>query len=146
MKLQKNNVPLLVTLAVFNNSTEAYLVKSTLETQGIRCFLENESINMLYANALGGVVLKVANTDFDDAYVLLQELNRSKSQRTDLGLHEINSMFVCPACGQLNENNKSIIQKKSFWQKMLIGLGLKSHKIICDYCLASFDKSELIKK
>jgi len=146
MKMQKNTSPVLVTLAIYNNSTEAYLAKSILEAQGVRCFLENESINMLYVNALGGVVLKVSNIDFDEAYSILQELRKKRNPGADLAIKEINAMFVCPSCGQLNENNSSIMQKKSFFQKLLLGFGFKKNVIVCDFCLASFEKDELVKK
>ncbi|MCO6495473.1 MAG: DUF2007 domain-containing protein [Bacteroidetes bacterium] len=144
--MQKNKTPILVTLAIYNSSTEAYLAKSRLEAQGIRCFLENESVNMLYANALGGVVLKVSNTDFDEAYTLLQELRKNKKQNSESALKELNAMFVCPSCGQLNEDNKSITQKQPFLTKLLINLGIRNHKIVCDYCLATFSKDELVRK
>ena len=50
----------LVTIATFNNVTEAYVVKARLEAEGIPCRLHDVNINTLIpTNTFGGVKLQV---------------------------------------------------------------------------------------
>lgn len=70
-----NSHPILVTVITFNNIVEAQMAKNVLELEGIQCFLENENMNTLYGNALGGVTLKVAGTDLQKAKDILKKKN-----------------------------------------------------------------------
>lgn len=55
-----------VTLKVFQNSIDAHLLKTQLESEGIECFIFDEqmvTMNMLYSNAVGGIKLKIQEED-----------------------------------------------------------------------------------
>lgn len=56
----------LLTVKVFDNPIEAHLWKAKLESEGVLCFLFDENIvstHPLYANALGGIKLKIREQD-----------------------------------------------------------------------------------
>ena len=64
----------LVTIATYWNSTEANISRNLLRTEEIPAFLENEAfvqVTGLYANASGGIKLKVDQGDVDRALALL---------------------------------------------------------------------------
>lgn len=64
----------LVTAAAFNTIHEAYLAKSILEGAGITAFIADEytiGVNWLWANAVGGVKVQVAEADVEEAEKLL---------------------------------------------------------------------------
>jgi hypothetical protein len=66
----------LVTLAAFLNTTEAYLAQSKLESEGIDVFVFDDKlvgVNWLYSNAVGGVKLKVKESDARRAMEALRE-------------------------------------------------------------------------
>lgn len=71
--MENKNEPTLMTIATFNSGTEAHIVVSLLESRGVPCYLENEAMNTLYANVLGGVILKVSSEDFEEAKKILSE-------------------------------------------------------------------------
>ncbi len=67
----------LVTIATFNDATEAYILKGRLESEGILCFLGDEHIigaYPLYAVAVGGVKLKVTENDVEEARAILKKI------------------------------------------------------------------------
>ena len=56
----------LVTVKTFDNSMDAHLLKSRIESEGVRCFLfddETVTMNPLFAQAIGGIKLKVNQRD-----------------------------------------------------------------------------------
>jgi hypothetical protein len=67
----------LVTVADYQFPSLAYLSKAKLESEGIQSFVIDEHIinaNWLYLIAIGGVKLKVAESDASDAVRILQEV------------------------------------------------------------------------
>ena len=69
------------TLKTFDNLIEAYLLKSKLENEGIFCFLKDEyqiSLNPLYSQALGGIKLQVRQDDWNDALIILKDLEKKQ--------------------------------------------------------------------
>jgi hypothetical protein len=71
----------LITLATINNSIQAPLLKSRLESEGIPCFLTDENINtLLPAGPFGGIKVQVHLSDslraFDILYDLQEGLER----------------------------------------------------------------------
>jgi hypothetical protein len=71
----------LITLATINNSIQAHLLKSRLESEGIPCFLTDENINtLLPAGPFGGIKVQVHLSDslraFDILYDLQEGLER----------------------------------------------------------------------
>lgn len=63
----------LVTVIVVNKQLTAYMIKDLLEDAGITVFLQNEMTAQLYANAAGGIVIQVPNTEVEKARELLKE-------------------------------------------------------------------------
>jgi len=71
--MENKNEPTLMAIATFDSAPEAHIVMSLLESRGIPCYLENETLNTLLANVLGGVTLKVSSNDFKEAKKILSE-------------------------------------------------------------------------
>ncbi|HCQ16369.1 MAG TPA: hypothetical protein DIU20_08915 [Cryomorphaceae bacterium] len=64
----------LVTIAEFDNVNDAYVLKSRLEAEGIRTFLQNENINtLLSAFSFTGVKVQVNLHDSARAMDILYE-------------------------------------------------------------------------
>lgn len=85
----------LITLKTFDNSFEAHLLKTKLESEDIRVFLFDEnlvSINPLYNVTLGGIKLKVDESQWNKAGEILTELNGNKLTNED------NQIINCPEC------------------------------------------------
>lgn len=62
------------TIAAFSKIEDAYLVRSRLEGSGVTAFVRDEftvAANPLYANAIGGVKVEVADEDYDRAREVL---------------------------------------------------------------------------
>lgn len=85
----------LVTIMTFDNSIEAHMMKSKLESENIRCFLFDENIvglNPLYNVTVGGIKLKINKYDVDNATVIIQETLKS-TLTNDKG-----ETIKCPNC------------------------------------------------
>lgn len=83
-------------LKTFDNMIDARLFASKLESEEIQTYLENENtitLDPLLSNALGGVRLKVAESDFLVAQKLLLEYS-AKPIVDDEGM-----IIHCPQCG-----------------------------------------------
>lgn len=66
----------LVTIKTFTDSSEANICKGLLESEGIQCFIANDSFigaNPLLQNAAGGYQLQCAKADAEKAMNLLEE-------------------------------------------------------------------------
>jgi len=86
----------LVTIARYDSSIQAHIVKAHLEGNGFVCFVFDDNVvDMygLYSNAIGGVKIKVREKDAEEAYALVQELD--KSPYTD----QNDEVIACPNCG-----------------------------------------------
>lgn len=84
-----------IILTVFEYSTEAHLVKSKLESEGIRTMLMDEKTidsDPLLSQAIGGVKLLVHKEDLEEA---MQIYNAVRTYEKD---EEGNDMH-CPSCG-----------------------------------------------
>lgn len=82
-------------IAVFQYSTEAHIIKSRLEAEGIEAFLFDQftvDTDPLVSHAIGGVKLKVWAEDEERA---LQILNSIPDYAVDDRGHEI----ICDVCG-----------------------------------------------
>lgn len=67
-----------VTIKVFNESLQAHMLKSKLESEGIPCFLKDDnmvSVHPWASIALGGVKLQVKEVDVDKALLIIKELD-----------------------------------------------------------------------
>ncbi|KVV13471.1 DUF2007 domain-containing protein [Flavobacterium sp. TMP13] len=66
------------TIAIFNYQHETVVLKHLLEQDEIPYFFENEttlSIVPFYANALGGIKLKIHHSDFERVQTFIDNLN-----------------------------------------------------------------------
>ena len=93
LKFVKND-EIFSTVASFQYSSEAQIVKGRLEAEGIRVFLsDNLTIDTdpLVSNAIGGVKLKVRFEDEDDAISILKSINR-------YSIDDQGNEVVCPNC------------------------------------------------
>lgn len=85
----------LVTLKTFDNSIQAHLMKSKLESEGVICYIFDEnmiSYNPIYNIALGGIKLKINEQDLNKASDIINVINKFKL--TD----ENDEIIKCPKC------------------------------------------------
>ncbi|MDR0728566.1 MAG: DUF2007 domain-containing protein [Prevotellaceae bacterium] len=64
----------LITIKIFNYHADLYIAKSFLESEGIRCFVQDELINQimpLYTPAVDGIKLQVKPEQAEQATQLL---------------------------------------------------------------------------
>lgn len=98
----------LITIASFNELTEAHIIKGRLEAEGILCFLGDENIvgvQPFYSFAVGGVKLKVTEGDVMEAKAILSRIEEG-STHFDYDTIELappmqqhTEATVCPRCG-----------------------------------------------
>ncbi|NDV45783.1 DUF2007 domain-containing protein [Paludibacter sp. 221] len=77
----------LVTIKVFNFQNDLHLVKSYLESEGIKCFAKDELVNQVYpmaTNAMGGIKLQVPADQAEEAVRLLIEGGFAKEEDYDV--------------------------------------------------------------
>jgi hypothetical protein len=85
----------LITYKVFQNSIDAHIFKLKLESEGIPCYLFDEhivSVNPLYSNLVGGIKLKINETDLIHAKNVEYELRQTALET------ENNEPITCPNC------------------------------------------------
>lgn len=85
-----------VTIARYQYSSEAQIIKGRLEADGIEVFLrDNITIDTdpLVSNAIGGVKLKVLAKDEEEAREILSSIQ-------DHALDDNGNLITCPNCGK----------------------------------------------
>ncbi|MEX1191165.1 MAG: DUF2007 domain-containing protein [Brumimicrobium sp.] len=90
-----------VTVKTFDNNMDAQMLKSRIESEGIKCFLFDEetvTINPLFAQAIGGIKLKVLQEDVPKVREILKDI--SETPLTD----ELGDEICCPNCESTNIN------------------------------------------
>ncbi len=93
----------LVTIANFRDLPEAMLAKGKLESAGIECFLGDDNMvrmDWFWSNLIGGVKLRVAETDAEEAIHLLEEEIPPELVDSDTG--EVYAQPACPRCSSLD--------------------------------------------
>ncbi|MEW4923287.1 DUF2007 domain-containing protein [Algibacter sp. 2305UL17-15] len=129
------------TIARFQYSTEAQIIKGRLEADGIQVFLsDNLTIDTdpLVSNAIGGVKLKVLSKDALKAQHILDSI--SKYSIDDAG-----NTISCPKCKSEKIELFSTIKdaKSLFW--FIFGVLFSAlpfytrHKYKCEACKTEFD-------
>lgn len=98
-----------ITLTTFTFPTEAHVAKGFLEANGIESYLKDEmtvQVNNFYSNAIGGVKLQVAETDYERGIQLLREGGYLKEHSENAEDHikivevvRIADQKACPFCG-----------------------------------------------
>jgi hypothetical protein len=140
----------LTTLRVFDNYVTAHIVKSRLESEGIPAFLVNEhtiAMQWVWANALGGIQLQVAEQDFAKAGAILDqiELDAAQEQETPGFTDEDTEQLdpgnkLCIYCGSRNTKKQDYEKKPVFLSWLLLGFPLlfRSERWHCFHCGKSF--------
>ncbi len=93
----------LVTIANFRDLPEAMLAKGKLESAGIECFLGDDNMvrmDWFWSNLIGGVKLRVSETDAEEAIRLLEEEIPPELVDSDTG--EVYEQPACPRCSSLD--------------------------------------------
>ncbi|MEK7449779.1 MAG: DUF2007 domain-containing protein [Planctomycetota bacterium] len=114
-----------VTIAVFDNSTAANFYKSRLEAEGIDCFIEDEHIvNMywFYWNAVGGIKLKVKESDIQKVKEILYDKTTSTEPISDE--FPVTEGFHCPKCNSTSVYYEKLNRRLSFLAVLLVGIPL----------------------
>jgi hypothetical protein len=100
-----------VTIRSYTYPTEAAIMRSRMESEGITCFLKNElsiQINPFYSNALGGVELQVDESDVERAQEILDAAEEHASQAPAIGEEENQAgEIACQSCGALQSERRS---------------------------------------
>jgi len=118
-------------LAVFEYSTEAQLVKSKLDSEGIKTMLMDEKTidtDPLLSQAVGGVKLLVQSSDIEKASEVYNEI---RTYEKDADGNDIQ----CTKCS----SNKILVaepQRKSFF--FMLFPFFESRKFICNDCKTIF--------
>ncbi|MFS4483998.1 putative signal transducing protein [Hyunsoonleella sp. 2307UL5-6] len=129
------------TIARYQYSTEAQIIKGRLEAEGIQVFLSDHltiDTDPLVSNAIGGVKLKVLSTDALKAQHILASINK-------YSIDDDGNTISCPNChGNHIELFSTIKDAKSlFW--FIFGVLFSSlpfytrHKYRCEACKTEFD-------
>jgi len=93
----------LVTIANFRDLPGAMLAKGKLESAGIECFLGDDNMvrmDWFWSNLIGGVKLRVAETEAEEAIHLLEEEIPPELPADEDG--DIYEQPVCPRCSSLD--------------------------------------------
>lgn len=131
------------TVAVFQNITEAQIIKGRLESDGIDVFLaDNLSIDTdpLVSKAIGGIELKVLSHQAFEAQKILNSI-------PSYSFNDQGTVVKCPNCRSTYVELFSTIKNfKSLFQ-FLYGVLFSSlpfhtkHKYRCEMCDTEFDLS-----
>ena len=136
----------LVTLRSYRDPIDAELAKSQLVSAGIPAIILDQhlvSIQWLYSNAIGGVKLKVDESDFDAALEVLED-----ERDADLAtIPESQSPPVdgdfCPLCGS-SEVRASRVHRTAAALSLATGLPLVAwrRRWICESCSHSWVRAK----
>jgi len=122
----------MITVASFDNTEQAELLKAQLENAGIQAFVADAavvSLNWLYSNAVGGVKVQVHEDDLDRAKVLLEEWQQQPEDSAAL------SEYKCPKCGSTKVELRKISMSFFMLSLLVLGIPLAFYRPRC-HCLA----------
>jgi hypothetical protein len=125
----------LVTVGRYGTPFEANLVKGELEAFEVDAVLADDNavgINWLWSNMLGGVKVRVPESELDEARLVL-------SLESGEAPEFVESAGICPACGSTN-SHAFVDKRGSFLTWLLIGVPVipALQRRICDDCGAKF--------
>jgi predicted RNA-binding Zn-ribbon protein involved in translation (DUF1610 family) len=130
----------LIEIANYQFSSEAYLFKGKLESEGIEVFLQNENtINTdpLLSNALGGVKIFVNSEDVLKARHILDAI-------PEYSVDDKGELLSCPNCGSQKINMVTTIKDVKSFMAFIYGLLTLSmplfskQKYKCESCSFEF--------
>jgi len=115
----------LVTVAAFSLAIEADLARTKLESEGIECVVADEhtvTMNWLYSNAVGGVKLKVWESDLQSAREILeQEPITEEGSKNEAARHK---ELHCPGCGSTDVYFERFSRRLAFASWILLSFPL----------------------
>ena len=119
------------TLAVFEYSTEAHLIKAKLDSEGFRTMLMDEKTidsDPLISQAIGGVKLQVHNDDLEKALAIYNEIRIYQKD-------ENGDEIICKNC-----NSNQILVAPSRRRNVFFMLFpfFEKTKFICNNCKTIF--------
>jgi DNA-directed RNA polymerase subunit RPC12/RpoP len=129
------------TIAQFQYSTEARIVKGRLEADGIPVFLSDSftiDTDPLVSNAIGGVKLKVYARDALKAQYILQSINK-------YALDDEGNAISCPNCKSENVALFSTIKDIKSFFAFIFGVLFSAlpfytkHRYRCEVCKNEFN-------
>ena len=103
-----------ITVATFWQATEAHIARLKLESEEIDCVLIDENLvatDWLYANAVGGIKLRVPEADANRARELLGERPPAVQTFEQSGL--------CPECGS-SDLDRPVLIRRNAWSVIAI--------------------------
>lgn len=106
----------LVTLKTFTYQVQAHLVRTKLESEGIRCFLHDEnivSIMPMYDVLVGGIKLKVKKEQLDEAQAILLSIDQEPIITAN------GQRVLCTNC-MSNEVQPTAETKSAFWRSLIM--------------------------
>jgi hypothetical protein len=101
-----------VVIAEYRDFPQAGLAQSTLEANGVQCFLDNQymvGVNWLYSTALGGIKLKVHARDVARANEILSSFKPGYVEGVDK--EKLAPETTCPICGSTKITTKNYTRK-----------------------------------
>lgn len=128
----------LVTIATFSQATEAYVLKTNLEAEGIWSLVADEHLitwNWLYSNALGGVKLRIREGDVERALEALGlESLGTELEEEELDIEDDESR--CPDCNSFNIHYERYAKRPQFASWLLLGFPIPflKRKWSCNDC------------
>lgn len=109
----------LVTVQAFDNAIDLALLKSKLESEGVACYVFDEftvTINPLLSNGVGGIKLKINESDAEKVSLILREI------QVVAAIDEQGTSKTCPKCGSadLYVNFRSMKGLKGFLSMIIM--------------------------
>ena len=132
------------TIARYQYSSEAQIIKGRLEAEGIKVFLQDSvtiDTDPLVSNAIGGVKLQVRSTDVIKAKHILNSIHQ-------YALDDEGNAILCPNCSSTEVQMYSTITDLKSFLAFLLGLISGTlpfstrYKYQCDKCHTQFSLSK----
>ncbi|TWO33855.1 DUF2007 domain-containing protein [Seonamhaeicola sediminis] len=133
------------TVAKYQYSAEAQIIKGRLEAEGIQVFLaDNITIDTdpLVSNAIGGVKLKVLSSQAKEAEQILESIKK-------YSVDDYGNSISCPNCNSNKTQLYSTVKDSKSFFAFIFALILNlfvtmlpfytKHKYKCDDCKTEFD-------
>lgn len=133
-----------ITIATFQYSSEAQIIKGRLESEGVEVFLaDNYTIDTdpLVSNAIGGVKLKVLTQQALKAQYILNSIQKK-------AIDDDGNIIKCPNCKSESVALFSTIKSIKSFFSFILGLLFSvlplhtKHKYKCENCNTEFDLKE----
>src|SRR5471030_909741 len=109
----------IVTFETFYDPMLAEIIRARLEANGIQCFIADSlaiGVKPLYNNAMGGIKIKVFETDIEKCREIL-------SESADLELDDeanAEAATICPYCSSSNVRYGAATERKVDWLISLV--------------------------